>query len=194
MPGRARAPRRRKAVATSTPKAPGPQKQMVQAIEHALFRKYLVDQSGWGILREVSIDDLIQPTRGRKVNRRRIDYLLMRISRRSVPRHERIALEVKVTRADFKRDTDEKRAAWFAVADRFAYVTPKGLIKVEELPPGCGLIEFDPDKPHYSSLALKWKVIAPRKDILPKPFDTQFFAYLLGRASRAESALRGVAA
>lgn len=172
---------------------PGPQKQMVQAIERAIFRKYLVDQTGWGVLREVSIDDLVQPTRGRKVYRRRIDYLLMRISRRSSPRHERIALEVKVTRADFKRDTDEKRAAWFAVADRFAYVTPRGLITPEEVPPGCGLIEFDPEAV-FASDTLKWKVIAPRKAEPASPFDTQFFAYLMGRASRAEHALRGATA
>jgi hypothetical protein len=113
----------------------------------------------------------------------------MRISRRSSPRHERIAVEVKVTRADFKRDTDEKRAAWFGVADRFAYCTPKGLITPEELPPGCGLIEYDPDAIWIQD-ALKWKVIAPKKSEPPTPFDTQFFAYLFGRASRAEHSLR----
>jgi hypothetical protein len=162
---------------------------MVQAIERAILRKYLVDQAGWGVLREVSIDDLVQPSRGRKVNRRRIDYLLMRISRRSSPRHERIALEVKVTRADFKRDTDEKRAAWFGVSDRFAYVTPIGLIKPEELPAGCGLMEYNPEA-IFGKDVLKWKVIAPRRTEPPTPFDTQFFAYLFGRASRAEHSLR----
>lgn len=182
--------RRRNTFAKPAPtREPGPQKQMVQAIERAIYRKYLVDQAGWGVLREVSIDDLVQPSRGRKVSRRRIDYLLMRISRRSSPRHERIALEVKVSRADFKRDTDEKRAAWFGVSDRFAYVTPKGLITPDELPAGCGLIEFDPEA-IFASDALKWKVIAPRKAEPPTPFDTQFFAYLFGRASRAEHALR----
>ena len=43
---------------TPVAREPGPQKQMVQAIERAIFRKYLIDQSGWGVLREVSIDDL----------------------------------------------------------------------------------------------------------------------------------------
>lgn len=185
--------RRRRAPARAV-REPGPQKLTVQAIERALFRKYLVDQNGWGILREVSIDDLTPP--GAKVKRRpnlrRIDFLLMRISRRSVPRHERIALEVKVTRADFKRDTDEKRAAWFAVADRFAYVTPVGLIKPEELPAGCGLMEYNPEA-IFASDVLKWRVVAPKKSEPPMPFDTQFFAYLFGRASRAEEALRRAA-
>ena len=186
---------------------------MTRTIEKAIFRKYLVDQSGWGVLREVTIDDLeaveayreaagLKP--GRRLTkrhrramtqptRRRIDFLLMRISRSSKPRHERIALEVKVSRADFKRDTDEKRAAWFAVADRFAYVAPKNLIKPEELSEGCGLLEFDPDA-IFGRDQLKWKVIAPRKTQAPKPFDTQFFAYLFGRVSRAEQSLREAAA
>lgn len=116
----------------------------------------------------------------------------MRISRRSSPRHERIALEVKVTRADFKRDTDEKRAAWFAVCDRFAYVAPVGMIQPEELPAGCGLMEYNPEA-IFGSDVLKWKVIAPKKSEPPTPFDNQFFAYLIGRASRAEQALRGIA-
>jgi hypothetical protein len=188
---------------------PGPQKQLVLAIERAIFRKYLIEQNGWGVLREVSIDDLdaIETYRqeagigaSQRLTKRqrrameaptvrRIDFLLMRISRRSKPRHERIALEVKVTKADFRRDTDEKRAAWFAVADRFAYVAPVGMIQPEELPKGCGLMEYNPDA-IFGSDVLKWKVIAPRKTEPPREFDTQFFAYLFGRASRAEHSLR----
>lgn len=188
---------------------PGPQKQLVQSIERAILRKYLVDQSGWGVLREVSIDDLAAVeayraeaglTASQKLTRRhrrameaptvrRIDFLLMRISRRSMPRHERIALEVKVTRADFKRDTAEKRAAWFAVSDRFAYVAPVGMIQPEEVPEGCGLMEFNPEA-IFGNDVLKWKVLAPKKSGPSTPFDTQFFAYLFGRASRAEQSLR----
>ena len=151
------------------------------------------------MLREVSIDDLT-PLAGKAPTRRnrraaaaptvrRIDYLLMRTGRRSTPRHERIALEVKISRADFRRDTDEKRAAWFTVADRFAYVAPVGMIHPSELPPGCGLMEYDAGAT-FGINRLRWKVVAPRKDQPPMPFDNQFFAYLMGRASRAEYALR----
>lgn len=178
-------------------------RETTKAIEAAIYRKYLGYRSGWGVLREVSIDDLVATgtVAGQRVTRRRrraataptvrrIDFLLMRISRGSRPRYERIALEVKVSRADFKRDTDEKRRAWFSVADRFAYVAPVGLIAVDELPPGCGLLEFDANA-LFPEGQLKWKKVAPRKAEPPIPFDTQFFAYLFGRASRAEHALRG---
>ncbi|MBT2587970.1 hypothetical protein [Arthrobacter sp. ISL-95] len=53
------------------------------------------------------------------------------------------AIEIKVTRADFKRDTHEKRRAWQAHTRRFIYATPAGLINPSEVPPGCGLWEFD---------------------------------------------------
>lgn len=184
-------------------------RETTRLIEAAIYRKYLGHRSGWGILREVSIDDLeaqaeYRESAGLSPNRRltrrhrkamaaptvrRIDFLLMRISRSSRPKYERIALEVKVSKADFKRDTDEKRRAWFSVADRFAYVAPAGLITKEELPPGCGLLEFHADA-LFGGDQLKWKVVAPRKAEPPIPFDTHFFAYLFGRASRAEHKLR----
>lgn len=194
-----RRPRRSSGPRTKTPATPGPARTMTQAIQAAIFQKYLVEQSGWGVLREVSIDDLDAAASNRGVRRadrvpavRRIDFLLMRISRSSKPRHERIALEVKVSRADFKRDTDDKRRAWFSVADRFAYVVPKGLISKDEVPEGCGLIEFD-DSRLTATNQLSWTVIAPKREQPPIPFSNQFFAYLLGRASRAEEKLRSIA-
>lgn len=176
-----------------------PGRQLVRNIEQAIFTKYLAEQGGWAVLREVSIDDLA-PLAGKAPTRRnrrqapeptvrRIDFLLMRTGRRSTPLHERIALEVKISRADFRRDTDEKRAAWFTVADRFAYVAPMGMIQPSELPPGCGLLEYDAEA-LFGNNRLKWKVVAPRKQEPPLPFDNHFFAYLMGRASRAEYALR----
>lgn len=186
-------------------------RETTKAIEAAIYRKFLGYRSGFGVLREVSIDDLAAQDEyresagiaaGRRLTKRqkrsmaapvvrRIDFLLMRISRGSRPRHERMALEVKVSKADFKRDTDEKRRAWFSVADRFAYVAPAGLISVDELPPGCGLLEYHADA-LFPSDELKWKKVAPKKTEPPIPFDTQFFAYLFGRASRAEHKLRGL--
>lgn len=53
------------------------------------------------------------------------------------------AVEIKVTRADFKRDTEEKRRAWKAHTRRFIYAAPDGLLNATEMPDGCGLWEFD---------------------------------------------------
>ena len=155
-------------------------------IESAIFHKYLIQQQGWAVLREVSIDT-DEPTRRRRPHLRRIDILLMRIGRNSSPRHERLALEIKISRADFRRDTPEKRQAWASVADRFAYVCPAGMIRRDEVPDGCGLLEFDPNVIGFSQL--RWALTAPRNPDR-QPFDPQFTAYLAGRASRAEALIR----
>ena len=45
---------------------------------------------------------------------------------------------MKISRADFRRDTYEKRRAWMKHTHRFIYVTPQGLLTREEIPEGCG--------------------------------------------------------
>ena len=58
----------------------------------------------------------------------------------------RTAFEVKVSRSDWQRESPEKRRAWKAVTHRYIYVSPAGVIPVEEVPPDCGLwwIHLDP--------------------------------------------------
>lgn len=53
----------------------------------------------------------------------------------------RTAIEVKVSRSDFRRDTEQKRSPWQRIVNRFVYATPPGLILPSELPSGCGLWE-----------------------------------------------------
>lgn len=67
------------------------------------------------------------------------------------------AFEVKVSRADFKRDSHKKQREARLFSDEFYYVTPPGLLKLEEVPDWAGLIEI-----HNG----KRKVIheAPRRD------------------------------
>lgn len=180
-------------------------------IEHKLASKYLTEQAGWAFLREVTIDDVevaaarhryygdglwrdaeanmhvLEAFAGRPAYRR-IDVLLMRTSNVKPVPFERIAVEIKITRADFRRDTPEKRAPWQAVAHRFAYATPPGLVSQDEVPEGCGLIEVDPSAPRFSGCS--WAKRAPRRLGVPAEFDDRFVAYLAGRASRAEWALR----
>lgn len=61
------------------------------------------------------------------------------------------AVEIKVTRADFRRDTDAKRRAWRSVTNRFIYLVPKGLVRPDEVADGCGLWEFDEATSGYGS-------------------------------------------
>jgi len=54
-----------------------------------------------------------------------------------------VAVEVKVTRADFRRELENpgKRLVWEKEANEFWFAAPKGVIPVEELPEGAGLLE-----------------------------------------------------
>lgn len=67
------------------------------------------------------------------------------------------AFEVKISRADFKRDSHKKQREARLFSDEFYYVTPPQLLKLEDVPDWAGLIEI-----HNG----KRKVIhsAPRRD------------------------------
>ena len=54
-----------------------------------------------------------------------------------------VAVEIKVTRADFRQELDHpgKRLVWERQANEFWFAAPKGVILVEELPEGAGLLE-----------------------------------------------------
>jgi len=52
-----------------------------------------------------------------------------------------IAIEVKISVEDFKRETPSKRAPWEKVTHQFVYATPEGLLKPEDIPSHCGLWE-----------------------------------------------------
>lgn len=55
----------------------------------------------------------------------------------------RTAIEVKISRSDYLRETDAKRRVWRAITNRFVYATPAGLLRPDEIPYGCGLWEVD---------------------------------------------------
>lgn len=52
------------------------------------------------------------------------------------------AYEIKISRADFRRDTAIKQREARLFSDQFYYVTPAGLIRPDELPDWAGLIEY----------------------------------------------------
>jgi hypothetical protein len=96
------------------------------------------------------------------------------------------AVEVKISRADFKRDTEEKRRAWKSVTHRFVYLVPEGLISVDEVPEGCGLWYWV-KTPYGARID-----IAKRAEVRhgPDDFGPYFTSYLIGRVARAENKIR----
>lgn len=67
------------------------------------------------------------------------------------------AYEVKISRADFRRDNAIKQREARLFSDQFYYVTPAGLIRREEVPDWAGLIE-------YAGGQFKTVVPAPYRD------------------------------
>lgn len=108
---------------------------------------------------------------------RRIDALIFEGQKRT-------AVEIKVSRADFFRDTLEKRSGWMRHTDRFVYLTPVGLVKPEEVPDGCGLWEYSADQGFINAVK-RAKVNKAVEDFPPA-----MFTYFAWRAFIAESKLR----
>ena len=79
----------------------------------------------------------------------------------------RVAYEIKTSRSDFLREikSPRKRAQALRFATEFYFAVPKGLVKVEEVPPDCGLIEVWRDQ--FDKLQQRAKVGAPRLDGYP---------------------------
>lgn len=116
------------------------------------------------------------------VPQRRIDAMI-------VESNQLTAIEIKVTRSDFKRDTEEKRRAWKLFSNRFIYAVPKGLIDVSEVPAGCGLWEFDPElvdlrRPRWHGIVATKKATINKN---PAPLPRQVFVSLAYRVSNYET-------
>lgn len=74
-------------------------------------------------------------------------------------KHMRITYEIKVSRSDFLHELKNpmKRKQGLELSNEFYFVTPVGLVKPEEIPTECGLIEV------YDNLNSRIKVRAPRR-------------------------------
>lgn len=134
----------------------------------------------------IDLDELPADLMSRK-DFRRIDALMFG-ARDKFGVYQRTAVEVKISRADFRRDTDEKRQAWANATHRFIYAVPAGLVSADEVPRGCGLWEVDftvqDDAAVYGNVRVAKRAVINRE---PVPLaDEPFVAYMAGRASRAE--------
>lgn len=93
----------------------------------------------------------------------------------------RYAYEVKVDRSDWlvEKKDPKKRRPWLWVSNRFYFVAPAGVVKIEEVPPECGLVIVGEGTWHTA-------VAAPFRDSLPAPW--QFVASLVRRAQGQKEA------
>lgn len=107
---------------------------------------------------------------------RRIDALMVKSGQRT-------AIEVKVSRADYARETERKRAVWQAICHRFVYAVPAGLLTPEEVPDGIGLWEVYDSAP-YVRVAKRAKVHSG-----PDPIPDQLFVAMCYRAMRNQRAV-----
>lgn len=143
--------------------------------------------------RGINPDDLPDSSEwlpGRTPTVRRIDALMVALGASDDGTTQLTAVECKISRADFKRDTEEKRRAWFAVTNRFVYLVPEGLITPEETPDGCGLWYWVPGGVNDIGRIVVAKRAQVRRDV--EPMDISFTPYLLRRVSIAESKLRAL--
>lgn len=115
----------------------------------------------------------------------RIDVFLIRAWSGSPKRHERIAVEVKVTRSDLLKELGnlDKSAPFDRVAHRFYLATPPGLIK-----------DTDPIPDHWGILATRGRgcvtVRKPVRNHAPEPLPEGALVEAFRRASRTEARIR----
>lgn len=94
-------------------------------------------------------------------SQRRMDYFVIS----SNAGNNSICYEIKVSKNDFKNDIKKplKQRGARLYANEFYYITPKGLLSVEDIPLWAGLIEVDLDK------AIDWYGYS-YQIIVPAPF------------------------
>lgn len=79
------------------------------------------------------------------------------------------AYEIKVSRADFRRDSHKKQRGARLFSDQFYYVAPVGVIPHEEIPDWAGLLEVEWKANNFAygpkiSLVHKTIIRAPKRD------------------------------
>jgi outer membrane murein-binding lipoprotein Lpp len=174
----------------------------------ALYRHF---NGRWAMITEVtarapreSVEQLLQRARAgediraeherqrERHRERRIDALLLRMA--DVDGGiERLAIEVKVSRADFLADVRNpaKQAPWRAIAHRHAYAVPAGLVSEQEVPGDSGLIVVRPAE--WGPGTVKFARRAPSiTGHQPGPLPLKNVMDAFWRAGRAEALMKGL--
>ena len=99
----------------------------------------------------------------------RVDFLAINVSPSTGNRAT--AYEIKVSRADFRRDNHRKQRGARLYSDHFWYIAPKGVIPHEEIPDWAGLMEVEWYCPSFKNaepyLRIKKVIPAPKRDKEP---------------------------
>lgn len=114
---------------------------------------------------------------------RRIDLFLVRAWSGKPKGHERISIEIKVSRADLKKELNNPhKIAPFAQISNYVYfATPVGLIKDDDpLPDGFGILEV-------SERGLVTVRKRARRNNAPGPIDEKTFVEAFRRAGKLDS-------
>lgn len=128
-------------------------------IEKALFKKHEKDMC----FRELRLSSGY-------ANESRVDFLALNVAPSSGNVVD--AYEIKVSRADFKRDSHKKQRGARLYSDRFWYIAPEGVIPHEDIPDWAGLYEVQWDCRKYVNggkpyIKMKQVIKAPKADKSP---------------------------
>ena len=145
--------------------------QLYAPMIKALEQKYptipdrLRKEADWSMIEELRVG-----TGWGRDNEQRVDIWLMNQGRG----HEKVVLEVKTSRADFLREIKVplKKRPGMRLSNLFYFYAPIGIIKPTEVPPECGLLEFDPSGLSDVSWLnprsqIKVTIQAPWRDVFP---------------------------
>jgi len=130
------------------------------------------------LLTELVLTDVDRDRGNGDLRKRRIDGLLIG------PRGQRTAIEVKVSRQDFLRETEAKRRPWIRCSHRFVYAAPKGLLRANEIPKGIGLWEVSLTAKAKTGFVSIYELTVAKRCIInknPDPVPDQLFAALAYR-------------
>ena len=145
---------------------------------------------GYAVLEEFCTSDAgVRLAKGTR--NRRIDVLCIRPARRlGIGPWELLAIEVKVSRGDFRSDirNPAKQAPWRELAHRHAYAAPDGLIVPDEVPDGHGLLTVSDGVEGWDKV--RWAREVRLEEKAPK-LPARFLTTLAFRAATAEANARG---
>lgn len=151
-------------------------KDIIQALK--LKYKNVGRNHQWAIFEELRVGTGYKSKKKGLNPEQRIDVWIMNLW--PSHNHLKMVFEIKVSRGDFLNEIKKpsKRKQAVGLSNQFYFIVPKGMLKVEEIPADCGLMEVNKE--------LKIRIIkeAPTSDCALPSWN--FFASIARRIYKAE--------